>query len=546
MNVQATATFSEDMNAGSISASSFELRDPGGNRVSAAVVYTPGTRTATLQPGSPLAELSTYTATVIGGPLGVRDVAGNPLATSYSWTFTTAVGGPPSSGCPCTIWPVSQVPALASANDPGPVEVGVKFRPSGDGVITGIRFYKGALNTGVHIGNLWSQTGTPLASATFAGESAVGWQEVTFANPVAVTANATYVASYYAPNGGYAVDGAYFATSGVINGPLQALANGVAGGNGVFRYGTSQFPTETFNSANYWVDVVFIGTAPDDTTPPEVIAATPAPGSTNIAVTAPVAATFNEDMAADSISATTFELRDSGGNRISAAVAYTAATRTALLQPSAPLAPSSVYVATIRGGASGVHDAAGVAMAFDYSWFFTTSGTSSPPSNCPCTVWPATQLPAVASANDPGAVEVGLKFRTSIDGLITGVRFYKGPLNTGMHVGSLWSSSGSLLASATFASETASGWQEVTFGTPVAVSANTDYVASYHAPNGRYAVDGAYFATSGVTSGPLQALANGTAGGNGVFRVRRASVPHRLVQQRELLGGCGVRQHGAA
>src|SRR5262249_44575017 len=49
---------------------------------------------------------------------------------------------------------------------------------------------------------------------------------------------------------------AYFASSGTDAGPLHALPSG-SGGNGVFAYGTSVFPTNSFNATNYWVDVVF-------------------------------------------------------------------------------------------------------------------------------------------------------------------------------------------------------------------------------------------------------------------------------------------------
>ena len=45
------------------------------------------------------------------------------------------------------------------------------FTSNSDGNITGIRFYKGPQNTGTHVGDLWSSTGTKLASATFANES---------------------------------------------------------------------------------------------------------------------------------------------------------------------------------------------------------------------------------------------------------------------------------------------------------------------------------------------------------------------------------------
>jgi hypothetical protein len=44
------------------------------------------------------------------------------------------------------------------------------------------------------------------------------------------------------------------------------------------------------------------------------------------------------------------------------------------------------------------------------------------------------------------SVEVGMKFSSSTNGEITGIRFYKGPTNTGTHVGDLWSSTGTLLA----------------------------------------------------------------------------------------------------
>jgi hypothetical protein len=81
---------------------------------------------------------------------------------------------------------------------------------------------------------------------------------VNFSSPVSIQPNTTYVASYYAPAGHYSFNGAYFASSGVDNGPLHALANGVSGGNAVFRYGAGGgFPTDSYNSGNYWVDVVF-------------------------------------------------------------------------------------------------------------------------------------------------------------------------------------------------------------------------------------------------------------------------------------------------
>jgi hypothetical protein len=133
----------------------------------------------------------------------------------------------------------------------------VKFQADRSGVISGIRFYKGAGNNGPHTVSLWAADGTSLATATSSSETASGWQEVDFSSPVAITANATYVASYHASSGRYADDASYFAV-GVDNSPLHALANGLSGGNGVFSYSAGPtFPTSSANSSNYWVDVVF-------------------------------------------------------------------------------------------------------------------------------------------------------------------------------------------------------------------------------------------------------------------------------------------------
>jgi hypothetical protein len=146
---------------------------------------------------------------------------------------------------------------VAANGDSNAVVVGVKFRTDRAGQITGVRFYKASTNTGTHTAHLWSGTGTLLATATFTGETSSGWQQVNFPTPVAVAANTTYVASYYASVGRYAADQTYFNTSSVVRGPLTALQTGIDGGNGVFSY-SGAFPSGTYNGTNYWVDVVFV------------------------------------------------------------------------------------------------------------------------------------------------------------------------------------------------------------------------------------------------------------------------------------------------
>jgi hypothetical protein len=64
----------------------------------------------------------------------------------------------------------------------------------------------------MHVVNLWSSTGTLLASAASSGETASGWQTVNFATPVTLTSNPIYVASYHT-GGFYSADSNYFATA---------------------------------------------------------------------------------------------------------------------------------------------------------------------------------------------------------------------------------------------------------------------------------------------------------------------------------------------
>jgi hypothetical protein len=158
----------------------------------------------------------------------------------------------------------SAVPRVSSASDSASVELGVRFSSDVAGSVTGLRFFKGAGNTGTHTGSLWSTGGRRLAKATFRAESRSGWQSVTFAHPVPVAAHTGYVASYYAGHGHYAADHGYFSTER-HRGVLHARATT----NGLFRYGSGGgFPTRSYKATNYYVDVSFTPTArPASTTP---------------------------------------------------------------------------------------------------------------------------------------------------------------------------------------------------------------------------------------------------------------------------------------
>ena len=492
-----SATFSKPVQQTSVA---FTVKDPSGNPVAGSISYNSAMNTATFTPSTDLAYSTAYTATLSGAV----DLAGNAMTGSVSWSFTTGI-----TSCPCSLWSSSTLPSVPAAGDPSAVELGVKFSSSTNGFITGIRFYKGAGNTGTHVGNLWSSTGILLASAAFASETASGWQQVSFPGGVAVTAGTTYVASYFTPTGHYAADGTYFASSGVDNAPLHAPANTLSP-NGIYRYSSSStFPSlSNGRGSNYWVDVVFNITGSSDTVPPTVSSVAPASGASSVSPATSISATFSKAVQQGSIS---LNVQDSGGRPVTGTVSYDPSTYTVAFKPASQLA-STTYVTSVTAS-----DLAGNAMTTPFTWSFTTIGQT-----CPCTMWSSSTVPSMAAVSDAHPIEVGVQFTSDVNGSISGIRFYKGVRNAGTHIGNLWSSTGTLLATATFTNETVSGWQQVTFASPIPVSAGTTYVASYFTPVGYYAADSGYFGSVGWNNQPLHALANGVSG-NGVYAYASSS-----------------------
>jgi hypothetical protein len=454
---------------------------------------------------------------------------------SYSWTPTqtgnvtiqvraeddsdnvgTAVSIPLTVGpqsCPCSIFPNSATPAKPDSGDGTSVNVGVKFATSVSGAVTGVRFYKASTNTGTHTGSLWTSTGTLLGSVTFGNETASGWQTASFSQPIPVSANTTYVVSYLAPSGHYSADANFFANQGAGLAPITALQATSASPNGVYKYGTgTAFPNTAFNNTNYYVDAVFQSNV-TSTTPPAVTATQPTSGATSVPVNTPITASLSEGINASTLK---FTLKDQNGVSQSGSASYDPVGHVATFTPNGQLAMSTTYTATVSAT-----DLWGNAMTSPYSWSFTTANT--PPSfTCPCSIFNGAGSPANVNTSDAKSVELGVKFQSAVAGYVTGVSFYKGSKNTGQHTGSLWTASGSLLANGTFTAESASGWQTLTFSAPVAISANTTYIASYHAPVGYYSSSGAYF-TSAITSYPLTALQSTSTSGNGLYLYESAS-----------------------
>jgi hypothetical protein len=222
--------------------------------------------------------LTGYTLTVYNGATLIKtmNVSANQtgalvtgLGTDVAYTFklaaTNNIGSSDPSAATATATPEDTIfdfgtPAQIDSFDGGSVTLGMKFTADLGGSITGLRFYKAAANTGTHAVGLWTTSGQLLASATASAESASGWQTVLFANPVTISAGTTYIAGYDAPNGHYSATPQGFA-SGVDNSPLHAPSSSASGGNGVYQYGGGlEFPSNTYNATNYWVDVLFAPT----------------------------------------------------------------------------------------------------------------------------------------------------------------------------------------------------------------------------------------------------------------------------------------------
>jgi hypothetical protein len=299
-----TVNFDEPMAPATINSSTIFLRDASQVLVSAAVSYNAATFQATLTPSAALAAGATYTVTVRGGAPGVKDLAGNPLANDYVSSFST-FAQPPTG-----IWDDSAVPAILADADTNATELGLKFRSAVSGYVTGCDFTKARATLARMLATCGRRTGTLLASVTFANETSSGWQYQAFPEPVPISANTTYVVSYHAPVGRYSKTEGLFTTSGVTNQPLWALANGADGPNGVYRYGPSGFPTETFNSTHYWVDVSFSQFVGPDIYPPVVVSVNPPSGGSAPGIGSVVKVTFDEPILAATINASTFTLRN--------------------------------------------------------------------------------------------------------------------------------------------------------------------------------------------------------------------------------------------
>ena len=481
-----TARFSRDLDAGTVSGSTFSLRRPDGSVVPAQVSYDAATSTARLVPAAQLAPTTSYTARLDGS---IQAVDGTPLGAAVSWSFTT-------TACPYQLFGDQASPVTVGH---GTYELGVKLQIDSPVELTKLRFYKAAGETGSHTGTVWTAGGTPLERVTFSGETASGWQQQNLPTPLELQGNHTYIVSVNV-NTAYAVT--LWGLSGqVSNGPLHTVADG---NNGLYGQTQGAFPDQSYASSNYFVDVA---ADPVTSGAPVLLDTSPHAGAGAARPSDPLVATFSRPLDPGSLGAGSFELRGPDGSVVPATVSYDGAYRLTLT-PAQPLTMSTQYTASL---ASTIASAGGTQLGTGTSWSFTTA-------SCPCSLYTDQTQPANTSAG--GSYELGVKLQVAGPLRLTAIRFYKAVGETGSHTAIVWSAAGVPLASVTFSSESASGWQQQALATPLNLLAGTTYVVSVNT-NSRYAVT-TYGLANAVSSGPLRTVDDGA---NGVYSETLGTFP---------------------
>src|SRR5262249_2097849 len=96
----------------------------------------------------------------------VSSATSSDITASYNSlsSLATLAVRPVNTSIKYSLWNSSAAPTVADDGGTSPIEVGVKFTADVSGFVSGIRFYKSAANTGVHMGSLWTSTGQLLAT----------------------------------------------------------------------------------------------------------------------------------------------------------------------------------------------------------------------------------------------------------------------------------------------------------------------------------------------------------------------------------------------
>jgi hypothetical protein len=408
INSDVTATFSETMLAGTVSTTTFTLVNNLGASVAGSVSYVG--LVATFRPSARLAPSTAYTATVDSV---VTDLAGNAMAADYVWTFTTGIA--PDETVPRVTFttPVDDATGVALDSQISAVftEVMSALTLSTasfsiqqlDITVPGTVTYVGLTATFTPSVPLAPNT-TYAATITSAATDLAGnrlarnyvWNFRTSAAPD--TTRPTVISTVPLDDAlAVSVNTAISATfDSIMNAatltPLSfTLADGIipvlgtvtlVGNTAVFTPAAPLDPSTLYTATVTTVaaDLAGNGLAADfvwqfttgvlpDTTAPLVILTAPLDEAIDVPILATVNATFDSEMAPDSIDTASFTLQGPGTTEVTGTVVYDALTRIARFTPDSDLLPATTYTATVTTTAT---DLAGNPLASDEVWTFST------------------------------------------------------------------------------------------------------------------------------------------------------------------------------
>lgn len=370
-----TATFDMSMDATSFNSTTFTVNDPDQNAVAGTYSYNDTTKTASFVANEGFQANTTYTVTLEGAGSGsaVKNVADIPIASDYTWSFTTAS----AVNCPCSLKDRTAPVNAGAFDDLGSVELGVKVKASTNGYITALRFYKPIIATSTsHIGNIWNASGTKLATVTFTNESDYGWQEAKLSSPLRVYENQVYIISYGSTEAVYmasanALTGQNFASGYLTAYADQSSENTATGSttrNGVFTTSANTYPSSgSPNGSYYWVDAVFSVTS-TPATPLSVGVTQPKANAYGVPRSQVVTAKFNRNLNAATVTNSTFQLFDSSNAQVAGTASYDAAKGEAVFTPTSQLTYGQRYTAKL---AASVADNNGTTLGSEQTWSFT-------------------------------------------------------------------------------------------------------------------------------------------------------------------------------
>ncbi len=552
-----TATFDRDIDPATLTGQTFTLTDANGNSVGATVTYNATTDTATLVPASALNAFTTYTATLT---TGVEAWNRTGLSAAVTWSFTTGAGTPPSV--------TAQTPANGATAVATTSAVTASFdRPLNPGTVNGQTFTLTAAGGSAVAATVTYNSGSSIATLTpsaplipsaqytatlstgiqavdgTALSSPVTWSFTTRAALTVTSQTPAPQATGISPNAAVRAVFSRAANPTTITGQTFTLTD--PNGNSVPATVSYDSSTNTASltptaplalQTTYTATVTAVTatdggtlaspiswaftTAPTNPPIPTVTTMAPAAATTNVAMTASVAATFNVGLDSATVNAGSFRLTDPSGNGVPATVTYNAATMTATLTPNAPLNPATLYTAALS---TAIRSTTEEPMASSMTWTFTTA-------NCPCSLMSGAATPQLTglstkdgrSGSGPFSYELGVKVTVSQPVQLVAFTFYKDAAETGTHIGHLWSSSGALLAQATFQWETPSGWQRQALASPVTLQPGQTYVISVSV-NSTF-VETQYGLQNQLAGGPLSSVADGA---NGVFGASAGTFPNQ-------------------